>query len=83
MVEQGGGEYVRDALHDLIHTEELKARGLFKDDVSGCDLEEDGAQLILKQGQPRKTRTAFAKVGRAKLLDRPKNVWQTVHNVRR
>ena len=70
MVEQGGGEYVRDALHDLIHAEELKARGLFKDDLSGCDLEEDGAELILEQGQPRKKRKAFAKAEKMTLAER-------------
>ena len=70
MVEQSGGEYVRDALHDLIHAEELKTRGLFKDDLSGCDLEEDGAELILEQGRPRKNRKAFAKAGKMTMAER-------------
>ena len=70
MVEQGGGEYVRGALHDLIHAEELKARGLFKDDLSGCDLEEDDAQLILEQGQRGKKPKAFAKAEKMTLAER-------------
>ena len=71
MVEQGGGEYVRDALHhDLIHAEELKARGLFEDNLSGSHLEEDGAQLILEQGQPGRKRKPFAKAEKRTLAER-------------